>query len=262
VAGLSRSVAADTTEQSASLANTASHLGEISTRVNANAGATRQCDDAMRVVIRQVRAGTESSGEMTAAMTGISEATDKVVQILKNIEAISYQTNLLALNAAVEAARAGEAGKGFAVVATEVRTLANRSAEAARQTEDLLGDVTGKVDVGARIVQRLEQGFRGIDDAVGDTAKHMEGILASTDEEANAIREITTSMSEIGVGVKRSEEAAVQLTEVSDRFSARAKTLADVVFVLDVAARGGKAAMEKAGPAEATGRRAVRGDRT
>ncbi|MCK4305848.1 MAG: methyl-accepting chemotaxis protein, partial [Candidatus Eisenbacteria sp.] len=138
VSASSQSLAEGASEQAAALEETSSSLEEISSMTQRNTGSAREANGLMNESGQLVTSGQESMGRLNSAIAEIKESSDQTAKIVKTIDEIAFQTNLLALNAAVEAARAGDAGKGFAVVAEEVRNLAQRSAEAARNTSELI----------------------------------------------------------------------------------------------------------------------------
>jgi methyl-accepting chemotaxis protein len=146
------------------------------------------------------RKGGDVVGEVVATMTGISDASKKIADIISVIDGIAFQTNILALNAAVEAARAGEQGRGFAVVAAEVRTLAQRSAAAAKEIKTLIGDSVEKVDTGTRLV-----------DAAGRT---MEEIVTSVKRVSDLIAEIAQAGREQSSGIGQVNAAVTQMEQV------------------------------------------------
>ncbi|MDR3077706.1 MAG: methyl-accepting chemotaxis protein, partial [Planctomycetota bacterium] len=235
---LSATLAEETGGQSRALASTSSAITEISAQVKQTADSAGRCDEAMKNVTGQVVSGSESVSEMTAAMKGISEAAEKIGHIIKSIESIAFQTNLLALNAAVEAARAGEAGKGFAVVADEVRHLARRSADAARETNSLIGEAIDRVGKGTASTAHLETGFHDIEAAVQKAAELVESISSASAEQAQAISLVESSISELDTAVKRNEEVAVRSSDTSRQLSEQSGSLAGTAQALDVMTRG------------------------
>ena len=140
-------------EQAAAIEQTSSSLQEMSAMTRRNAEHADQSNKLMTETTEIFPKANRSMDQLTTSMNEISRASEKTSKIIKTIDEIAFQTNLLALNAAVEAARAGEAGAGFAVVAAEVRDLAMRAAEAARNTADLIETTVGKIKDGAEIVQ-------------------------------------------------------------------------------------------------------------
>jgi methyl-accepting chemotaxis protein len=144
--------------------------------------------------------------EVVGTMDAINVASRKIVDIIGVIDGIAFQTNILALNAAVEAARAGEQGRGFAVVATEVRTLAQRSAAAAKEIKELIGDSVGKVNQGSKLV--------------ADAGATMEDIVASVHRVSAIITEITVASNEQSAGIEEVYKAIGQMDEVTQQNAA------------------------------------------
>ncbi|WP_206047161.1 methyl-accepting chemotaxis protein, partial [Noviherbaspirillum denitrificans] len=175
-------LSARTETQASSLQETASSIEELTQTVKQNADNARQANQLVVSASDFALKGGEVVSQVVGTMGSIKESSRKVVDIIGVIDGIAFQTNILALNAAVEAARAGEQGRGFAVVAAEVRSLAQRSATAAREIKELIHDAVDKIDAGGRLV-----------DEAGTT---MERIVASVRQVAEIMGEITTASEE------------------------------------------------------------------
>ena len=235
---LSVGLADDTARQSAALEATAASLNQISSQVNANAQASDTCDKTMKTASQHVEAGNRQMNRMSEAMQSIFESSEKIGNIIKTIESISFQTNLLALNAAVEASRAGEAGKGFAVVADEVRNLAGRSAQAARETAALIEETAVRIGTGKQSATELASGFKDIHEGVAEAAKWVDRIRSSTAEQAEAISAINSSMSSLDAAVKGNEQATGESAATSAELAQQASSLADTASSLNRLSNG------------------------
>ena len=161
VSSSSQSLSDGASSQAGSIEETSSSLEEMASMTRKNAENAGQADGLMKEVDLVVMRANESMERLTTSMAEINRASEETSKIIKTIDEIAFQTNLLALNAAVEAARAGEAGAGFAVVAGEVRNLAMRAAEAAKNTADLIEGTSKKVKDGSGLVQGHARGLRG-----------------------------------------------------------------------------------------------------
>ncbi len=254
---LASKLASDTAQQSSALDETTASLEEISAQVKANAEASTTCDTAMRSASGHVDSGARQVTHMREAMASISESSEKIGDIIKTIESISFQTNLLALNAAVEAARAGEAGKGFAVVADEVRNLANRSAQAVRETAALIEETSSRVSVGSRSVVELEGGFKEILSSVAEAAQWVDRIRASTTEQADAIAAINSSVTDLDAAVKRNEVAAGESSSTSSDLARQASSLSGTASNLSRLTNGRGGNNGRGAPMPTTTRKAL-----
>ncbi|SIT50168.1 Methyl-accepting chemotaxis serine transducer [Paraburkholderia piptadeniae] len=207
-----------TEQQAAALQQTAASMEELSATVKQNTDnaklANRLAQGALQTVVR----GSDVVTRVTETMDGITESSRKVGEIIGIIEGIAFQTNILALNAAVEAARAGEQGRGFAVVASEVRALAQRSAAAAKEICDLIGDSTAQVEQGASLV--------------ADARKTMQEAMTSVERVTGIMTEIEGAAHEQSEGIEQINKAIGQIDEVTqqnaalvEQAAAEAKTL-------------------------------------
>ncbi|MEN4904343.1 methyl-accepting chemotaxis protein [Luteimonas sp. TWI1437] len=232
-ADLSRSTA----QQAVELEATAASMAAFADAVRQNAEHTRQADalvvDAAAVASR----GGEAVGRVVATMADIERASRRIADILSVIDAIAFQTNILALNAAVEAARAGEQGRGFAVVATEVRMLAKRSAEAAREIKGLIDDAGAKVADGAALAGRAGGTMSEIVASVQGVTAIMTGIRAASQAQADGIDQIDRTVAGMETATRRNAGRVEDATAAASRMHAQAARLTASVaaFRIDAA---------------------------
>ncbi len=195
-----------TEEQAANLTQTASAMEELAGTVKNNADVARQAAQRAMAASRSAEDGGEVVNNVVQTMAGINESSKRIVDIITVIDSIAFQTNILALNAAVEAARAGEQGRGFAVVAGEVRSLAQKSAAAAKDIKELIDDSVEKVENGSKLV-----------DVAGET---MAGIVSDVKQVTDLISEISAATSEQTSGISQVNDAVLQLSDVTQQNAA------------------------------------------
>ena len=195
-----------TEETASNLQQAASAMQELGGTVTASAASAREADQLARGAADVASRGGHVVGEVVATMEQISDSSKKIADIIGVIDGIAFQTNILALNAAVEAARAGEQGRGFAVVAGEVRALAQRSAEAAREIKTLIGSSVDRVEAGTRLV--------------GDAGRTMEEIVSSVQRVSTIIGEISNSTAEQSGGLGQIQGSVTTLDRMTQQNAA------------------------------------------
>ena len=197
LAARSSALAAKTELQSASLIQTSASMEQMAATTKNTADNTRLANEKANVATRQAQKGGELMGQVATNMNSITECAQQMTEIITMIDGIAFQTNILALNAAVEAARAGDHGKGFSVVAGEVRSLAHRSAEAAKSIKSLIAVTSSNVNQGAMVVAEAEKNMQEIVSGSGQVSKLMDEISTSTYEQEKGIAQITQALTDL-----------------------------------------------------------------
>ncbi len=226
IASGNQNLSVRTEHQASSLQQTASSMEQMTASVKQTADSARTVDQLAHSAGSAAQRGGAVMQQVTQTMSGISDDSRRIAEIILTIDGIAFQTNILALNAAVEAARAGEQGRGFAVVAGEVRTLAQRSATAAREIKGLIADSVGRVDSGSRLVQDAGAAMRDIIQAVQRVNDTIGEISAAAAEQSNGIGQINDAVASLdrmtqqnAVLVEQSAAAAESLREQAGRLS-------------------------------------------
>ncbi|MFC1553597.1 methyl-accepting chemotaxis protein [candidate division KSB1 bacterium] len=212
VSSASQSLSQGATEQASSLEEISSSMQEIGSQTKLNAENADQANKLSTTARSSAEEGNRQMDEMNNAMEEINKSSQEIKKVIKVIDEIAFQTNLLALNAAVEAARAGVHGKGFAVVADEVRNLAQRSAEAARETTDLIEGSAKKVETGTKLAT--------------DTAKSLEEIVSGVTKVTDLVGEIASASNEQSQGISQTNEGLSQVEQVTQQVAANAEETA------------------------------------
>jgi len=218
-----------TEQQAASLEETAAALDEITATVRKTASGAKEASS----VVAVARSDAEKSGRIVSqavsAMTEIETSSNQVSQIIGVIDEIAFQTNLLALNAGVEAARAGDAGRGFAVVAQEVRALAQRSAEAAREIKTLISTSTQQVGAGVNLVGQTGEALQRIVDQVASIDVLVNEISASASEQSTGLHEVNTAVNQMDQVVQRNAAMVEEATAAAHSLKGEANQLSALV---------------------------------
>ncbi|OGV46104.1 MAG: hypothetical protein A2X46_12355 [Lentisphaerae bacterium GWF2_57_35] len=225
VSSASQMLAQGASEQASSLEETSSALEEMAAMTRQNADNAGQANSTAKEASSLAARGVEAMERMSASIEKIKKSSDATAKIIKTIDEIAFQTNLLALNAAVEAARAGEAGKGFAVVAEEVRNLARRSAEAAKNTADLIEGAQKNSEEGVSVTSEAARNLGGIKESVGKVATLIAEIAAASKEQTQGIEQINTAVSEMDKVVQQNAAGAEESASASEELSAQAQEL-------------------------------------
>jgi methyl-accepting chemotaxis protein len=251
VAASSHQLADGATTQAASLEETSSSLEEMSSMTRQNAENANKARAKMGEAKAVVEKANIQMGQLTEAIGEITRSSEETGKIIKTIDEIAFQTNLLALNAAVEAARAGEAGAGFAVVAGEVRNLALRAAEAARNTSELIEKTIQAVKKGNEMTASTREAFSANAELSGVIAQLVDEITEASQEQANGISQVNKAVAEMDRVTQQTAANAEESASAAEEMSAQAIRMGDYIEDLAAVIDGGRGAAGSALPATA-----------
>lgn len=229
VSEAAQSLAQGSTEQASSVEELAATVNTIVTQVNANAVNAKNAYEASQKAEKQVNTSNEQMQKMTDAMDEIGKTSKQIGAIVKTIDDLAFQTNILALNAAVEAARAGEAGRGFAVVADEVQNLAGKSAEAAKNTADLIENALAAIKKGTTYAKSAGTGLQSIVGQTTTVNQMVSDISSASEEEARMLGQISVGIDQISVVIQQNSSIAEETAAASQGLSGETKQLKEMV---------------------------------
>jgi methyl-accepting chemotaxis protein len=232
VANGAAALATSSSGQAATLEETSASMAEVTAMIEQNAQHATEAAEFMRDVEHRVTEATDALASMVASMKEIKGSSSQISRIMRTVDEIAFQTNILALNAAVEAARAGEAGLGFAVVADEVRNLAQRSAEASRDTSGLIEQSVQKTQQGAEKLDGVAAAIRAIEGQVVNTKHLIEQVNQASREQAMSVAQIGESIQHMETITQEAAAIAQENAAASEQMSAQAQTAQELASTL------------------------------
>jgi methyl-accepting chemotaxis protein len=247
VSSASQSLAGGTSEQASSLEEISASLEQLAAMIQQNSDNAGRASAISKEARNAAENGTNVIHKMKDAISRIKKSSDETAKIIKTIDEIAFQTNLLALNAAVEAARAGEAGKGFAVVAEEVRNLAQRSAQAAKNTSELISESQNNADSGVQVTDEVTQIFSKINESSNQVTTLIEEVAHAAIEQTSGVNQITEAVSQIDQVTQANAANAEETASSSEELSSQANVFKDIVDQLLVLVEGTAAGSDKFG---------------
>ncbi len=251
VSSSSQALSRGSTEQAASLEETSASMEEMASMTRRNAENANRAADLMGETERVVHDANAALQQLVGAMNGIQDSSGKIAKIIKTIDEIAFQTNILALNAAVEAARAGEAGMGFAVVADEVRNLAQRSAQAAKDTATLIEDANGRAKDGGAKLARVEASIGAITDGANKVKALVDEISVASRQQAQGIDQVTQAITQMEKVTQTTAATAEESAAASQELNTQAEHSTAAVARLEALVGQGEAAPAARPPAAA-----------
>ena len=234
------SLAQGSTQQAASVQELSSSVTEIARKTSENATMANRAAELATSIKSNAEKGSRQMDDMVNAVKEISNASNEIGKVIKVIDDIAFQTNILALNAAVEAARAGQHGKGFAVVAEEVRNLAAKSAEAAKETGTMIQNSMDKAEIGARIAEETALSLSEIVNGINESDKIMIEIARSSEEQSQGVNQVNIGIDQVAQVVQQNSATAEQSAAASEQMSSQSVMLEKLISQFKVRETGTK----------------------
>ncbi|MCL1835860.1 MAG: methyl-accepting chemotaxis protein [Oscillospiraceae bacterium] len=225
VADGAQMLAQGSTQQAASIQELSSSISEIAGKTKQNAVTADKSAKLSFTIKENAEKGSRQMDDMTTAVKEINDASQSISKIIKTIDDIAFQTNILALNAAVEAARAGQHGKGFAVVAEEVRNLASKSAEAAKDTGNMIQNSMDKAELGARIAGETAESLKEIVIGINESSQLISEIASSSEQQSQGIDQINVGIDQVAQVVQQNSATAQESAAASEEMSSQSDML-------------------------------------
>ncbi len=252
ISGGSQALAEGSSEQASSLEEISSSLQEMASMAKQSAVNAKEARGLADQAKRGTDRGADSMQRLTAAMGRIKASSDSTAKIVKTIDEIAFQTNLLALNAAVEAARAGDAGRGFAVVAEEVRNLAMRSAEAAKNTATLIEEAVDNAEGGVVITDEVVKNLNDISAGVTKVSEVMTEIAAASDQQTQGIGQVNTAVDQMNSVTQQTAANSEESASAAEELSSQAEAMKEMVGQFQLSAVTGRSVKPTFRPAAPT----------
>jgi methyl-accepting chemotaxis protein len=230
VADGAQALAQGSTEQTATVEELSSSISVIADKTKANAQMAEEAAKLAGTIIGSAKKGSSQMDDMMNAVKEINEASQSISKVMKTIDEIAFQTNILSLNAAVEAARAGQHGKGFAVVAEEVRNLAAKSAQSAKETGSMIQNAIDKAELGVKIATETAESLSEIVSGINESNKLSDQIAKSSDEQLEGISQINSGIDQVAQVVQQNSATAQESAAASQEMSGQSDMLQKLIM--------------------------------
>jgi methyl-accepting chemotaxis protein len=240
-------LAKGTLEQNETIQGLSEAIGDLADKTKGNAQKAGRAAELSESIFQNARKGTGQMDNMMSAVQEIRESSHKVNSVIKAIDDIAFQTNILALNAAVEAARAGQHGKGFAVVAEEVRNLASKSAEAAKETGAMIENSIEKAQLGTRITGETAESLTEIVSGINESSVFIREIARASEEQSVGIDQINIGIDQVALVVQQNSATAQESAASSEEMSGQSATLQGLISQFKLKGGGERFGLPSAG---------------